>query len=190
MGTLPDKSDTFSVVYNSFLDGGKPAPHSREVAEWLLGSGLRRVVVGHQPQGDAPLIQERFGVQTVSVDTSYAYSVQWKVKQLKELFCSNEGDEEIAEDTFGAFSQLSWLSESRRLARESQPGDSRGAGPHVETLFFLPSDERTGQVIRGAPSSGLIYGQLSQTSSFAFQLLPVGEDKFIGRTVVIFEIGS
>jgi len=39
------------------------APPSRAVTEWLQAEGVRRVAVGHQPQGDAPLVLDRYGLQ-------------------------------------------------------------------------------------------------------------------------------
>ena len=198
MGAAPDKSDTATIIYCSYLENGAPAPLSKAVADWLLQSGVRRVVVGHQPQGDAPLIQDCHGVQTISVDTSYAKEVSWPRKLMEELFMApnssagvgkgdsikNVSTKAADDDEYHAFYRMSWLEASTRCSRGVEASDSRGRGVYVQTLFFLPAvdNDRSGVV---GPSSALIYGQLTQTSSFAFQLpaVPTGGDSFIGKTV-------
>lgn len=49
-------------------------PMDATVAEWLLQGGIRRVVVGHKPTGDAPAVLSATytGVEMVSADTSYS----------------------------------------------------------------------------------------------------------------------
>ena len=49
-------------------------PTDRTVAEWLLSGGIRRVVVGHKPTGDAPAVlsAHETGVEVVSADTNYS----------------------------------------------------------------------------------------------------------------------
>jgi hypothetical protein len=82
-----------------------PSPGSQSEAEaevkmnaYILAHGIRRIVVGHQPRGDAPLILCRDGLQVccisfsdklfsvvveglvtqvISADTSYAVNVEW-----------------------------------------------------------------------------------------------------------------
>lgn len=54
MGWLKDKSVNPSVIYATYLDAGKAQPMSEKVRTWLARSGVRKVVVGHQPNGDAP----------------------------------------------------------------------------------------------------------------------------------------
>jgi len=49
-------------------------PRDAKVAKWLLGEGVRRVVVGHKPSGDCPSVLSHTytGVEVLSVDTSYS----------------------------------------------------------------------------------------------------------------------
>jgi len=49
-----------------------------EVAAFVKRSGVKRIVVGHQPRGDAALILEKFGMQVISADTSYAVNSKWE----------------------------------------------------------------------------------------------------------------
>jgi hypothetical protein len=49
-------------------------PRDPDVATWLQGAGVRRVVVGHKPSGDSPAVlsSSYTGVEVISADTSYA----------------------------------------------------------------------------------------------------------------------
>ena len=49
-------------------------PRDADVAAWLQGAGIRRVVVGHKPSGDSPAVlsSSYTGVEVISADTSYA----------------------------------------------------------------------------------------------------------------------
>jgi hypothetical protein len=66
MTSLPDKSSNPSVMYNSYLNNGKPVRIEEEVANWLKKDGITKLVVGHQPNGDAPFIMDHLGVQVFS----------------------------------------------------------------------------------------------------------------------------
>jgi hypothetical protein len=85
MGMMRNKASTRSVIYSSYLMNGTPCPCSAQVAQWLRGRSdrvqdsttagcgssssqdastpIRRLVVGHQPHGDAPLTMNVFGLQ-------------------------------------------------------------------------------------------------------------------------------
>lgn len=88
MGQMAGGVATRSAIYSSYLHQGRPRPCSGAVAEWLLqpraikgsssSSGasrdvdgddgvryrsVRRVVVGHQPHADAPLVLQVQGLQ-------------------------------------------------------------------------------------------------------------------------------
>jgi hypothetical protein len=83
---MRNKATTRSVIYSSYLTNGTPCPCSAQVARWLRGGDdcaqdgtaggcgstsssssqgapIRRLVVGHQPHGDAPLTLNVFGLQ-------------------------------------------------------------------------------------------------------------------------------
>lgn len=79
MGPNPDGSTNTTVIYSNFLVNGKPTPMDTSVTKWLQDGGVNRVVVGHQPHGDAPLvIQCANGVQVVTGDTSYAKDAKYQ----------------------------------------------------------------------------------------------------------------
>jgi hypothetical protein len=60
------------------MNGGNPQQASVEVQEYLLNSGIHRVVTGHKPFGDSPTIlrapTDRFEV--VVADTSFSDTTQ------------------------------------------------------------------------------------------------------------------
>merc|ERR1711871_1054117 len=79
MGPNPDGSSNATVIYSNFIVNGKPAPMDPALTRWLLDAGISRLVVGHQPHGDAPLVlQCADGVQVITGDTSYAKNVKYE----------------------------------------------------------------------------------------------------------------
>ena len=70
MGRLADGTLNPSVIYNSYLQQvhgkvpvTKQAPLTGKPADWLKQSGVNKVVVGHQPVGDVPLVMNDHNVQ-------------------------------------------------------------------------------------------------------------------------------
>lgn len=66
MGWLEDKSVNPSVIYSNYLNRGSPTVPEAEVEELLSREGVARVLTGHQPHGDAPLIMNGERVQVQS----------------------------------------------------------------------------------------------------------------------------
>lgn len=80
--TTDAATDAREQVREKFANGAADAllyerwlsdPRNTEVAEWLQGAGIRRIVVGHKPSGDAPAVLSAAhnGVEVISADTSY-----------------------------------------------------------------------------------------------------------------------
>ena len=63
MGVLPDKSANPGVIYASYLVNGKANHLEENVANWLKNAQVNKIVVGHQPNADAPLILDDYGVK-------------------------------------------------------------------------------------------------------------------------------
>eukprot|EP00040_Diaphanoeca_grandis_P030919 m.183805 g.183805 ORF g.183805 m.183805 type:complete len:509 (-) comp32168_c4_seq2:40-1566(-) len=62
-----------STMVSSFLKDGNLAHLSPSVANYLKASGVRRVVVGHQPFGDSPgIIRTTPGLEIICADTSFS----------------------------------------------------------------------------------------------------------------------
>mmetsp|Transcript_9739 Transcript_9739/g.14687 ORF Transcript_9739/g.14687 Transcript_9739/m.14687 type:complete len:555 (+) Transcript_9739:139-1803(+) len=77
MGWMPDNSVNPTLVYDNFLSDGAPQPPPTDVIENLTKSGVRKLVTGHQPHGDAPVVIDSGGLQVITGDTSYARNVRW-----------------------------------------------------------------------------------------------------------------
>merc|ERR1711991_858826 len=54
-----------------------PVAIDEEVSSKLLASGFKRLIVGHQPHGDAPTPIEQNGLQVLMGDTSYSANTLW-----------------------------------------------------------------------------------------------------------------
>ena len=79
MGPNKDGTTNTTVIYCNYLVNGKPTPMDASLTKWLQEGGVNRIVVGHQPHGDAPLvIQCANGVQVITGDTSYAKDVKYQ----------------------------------------------------------------------------------------------------------------
>eukprot|EP00604_Paraphysomonas_vestita_P003498 CAMPEP_0174820572 /NCGR_PEP_ID=MMETSP1107-20130205/4492_1 /TAXON_ID=36770 /ORGANISM="Paraphysomonas vestita, Strain GFlagA" /LENGTH=501 /DNA_ID=CAMNT_0016036179 /DNA_START=610 /DNA_END=2112 /DNA_ORIENTATION=- len=77
MGWLPDKSVNPTLIYDNYLLDGAPSPPSSNVTQYLQQAGIKKVITGHQPHGDAPVVMSKDGIQFITGDTSYAKDVKW-----------------------------------------------------------------------------------------------------------------
>lgn len=85
MGTLPPPEpggapvpgSNFTAVTKRWVHDGQPAPPDAAASRWLTGGGVRLVVSGHQPHGDAPVIVNTPGLCVACADTSYSADTEW-----------------------------------------------------------------------------------------------------------------
>ncbi|KAL7538307.1 hypothetical protein ACHAXR_008452 [Thalassiosira sp. AJA248-18] len=90
MGTLPDRSKTQSCVYNSWMSEGLPRDDMfgsddslTAMSELFKREGIRIILSGHQPVGDAPwpIQVSKNGEETklwiMPCDTSFSGDVRW-----------------------------------------------------------------------------------------------------------------
>jgi len=62
-----------TVVFISAFSSGNVAPISEEAQSYLISNGIQRVVVGHRPVGDSPLIvRQGAQIERVFADLSYS----------------------------------------------------------------------------------------------------------------------
>lgn len=73
MGWLADKSRNPSVIYSSYLKNGKPDPIEVDTANWLKENKINKVIVGHQPHGDAPFIMDLNDIQVEKKNESFIF---------------------------------------------------------------------------------------------------------------------
>jgi len=78
MRDMPDGSQQPSVIYNGWLDDNYQPTlvPSEAMLSWLHSAGVRRVVCGHQPHGDAPLVLRLPDLLVATADTTYALEVK------------------------------------------------------------------------------------------------------------------
>lgn len=78
-----DNGKNPTVIYTSYLLNGSPVWPSDRATEWLARGGVTKLVVGHQPMGDSPLIlTSPGGLNVISADTCYSKGVQYLVSDL------------------------------------------------------------------------------------------------------------
>mmetsp|Transcript_8515 Transcript_8515/g.26485 ORF Transcript_8515/g.26485 Transcript_8515/m.26485 type:complete len:465 (-) Transcript_8515:101-1495(-) len=80
MRDVPGGARQPSIVYNGWLgDDYQPLELDEATAGWLRAAGVRRVVSGHLPHGDAPLVlRAAEGIDAITADVSYGRQVQWQ----------------------------------------------------------------------------------------------------------------
>jgi len=72
MGWMSDKSKNPTVIYASYLDFGKPCDVAIEVVDYFKKWNVSKIIVGHQPNGDAPFIMDKNNFQVITGDTGYS----------------------------------------------------------------------------------------------------------------------
>lgn len=80
MGWLPDKSVNPSVIYCTYEIDDDEQHDQRSIDRFRkMLCNIDRVVVGHKPRGDAPLVIDYYGVKVISGDTSYSSNTLWDI---------------------------------------------------------------------------------------------------------------
>lgn len=157
MGSLPGKVRNLTVIYDNFLNDGSPEPPDEAVLSFLMKSGVKRVVTGHQPHGDSPLIisskikdmrWEGSNVLFVACDTSYSNDVVWDL----DFFASSHQ----------AFEQLvSGPSSPSTAVHHAGKDDTRGIAVAEVNIQFETTS---------APSRIAINGILSNAFPYDFEV--------------------
>lgn len=157
----PGKTANPSVVYASYMAGGMPVEVTEATAKRLKDAGINRVVVGHQPHGDAPTVIQAHGIQIFMGDTSYSANTLWNYDDAENW--SKRSEEQLAEPSL----ELAGLP----IAQD----DSRGVS--VSDIEIRLPDGRS----RGARSQVFIRGVLSDGSTYAFEVQEAEQNKYIGK---------
>jgi hypothetical protein len=168
MQITADKSPNPSVIYSSYVDKGMPADLGKEYADKILGAGIKRIIVGHQPHGDAPTPIEIEGLQIMMGDTSYSGAVKWTFT----------GEPKDGEETWGPCTAELYDAPELGLASLPKNGeDSRGC-TISEVLLTFENDE----ILANHSSRGFAHGVLSDGSKYAWEQVSPGENKYLGKT--------
>jgi hypothetical protein len=171
----PDRKVNPSIIYSSFMSEGMPVDIHPSVTERLKTAGVRRVVVGHQPHGDAPTVIHQNGVQVFMGDTSYAANTLWDHTGSNVWEKRTHAD--VAHPELGAT--------NLPIASDNTRGISCS-----EILVHLKDDdeekeeekEKEGQARMGPSRSGVhIHGILSDCSTYSFEANDPSTDEYIGK---------
>jgi hypothetical protein len=168
MAITEDKVNNPSVIYSSYMDRGMPVAVDEGVANTILGSGFKRIIVGHQPHGDAPTPIERHGLQIIMGDTSYSANTLWTFTTpgAKEETWAKASDELLSEPALG-------------LTGVPTPKDnSRGIAVSEVVIAFDESSPTVGESV----SRVFCHGTLSDGSTYSFEQPEAGEqNKYLGK---------
>ena len=81
MGWLPNRDRNRTIVYRDWrgdkdLLASLPSP---SVIQTLMNNGINKIITGHKPDGDAPLVlsNDRNNFHVIAADTSYSGDTKW-----------------------------------------------------------------------------------------------------------------
>jgi hypothetical protein len=167
MAVAADQTPNPSAIYASYMNQGMPKDITKDFADKLLGAGVKRIVVGHQPHGDAPTILDQYGVQIFMGDTSYAANTQWPQAAEGETEKWAAFDIEKLSDPALGVAELPMLK-----------GDTRGCAVSEIVITFPESDVSTAPA---ASSRVFVHGILSDASVYAFEQAPSEGNALVGK---------
>jgi len=159
----PDKKTNPSIIYSSFINAGMPADIEESVAIKLQNAGINRIVVGHQPHGDAPTLIQQHGLQVFMGDTSYSAGTLW------DYGSTGTWSRREAADLANPDLELTGL--------PIEKDNTRGVAVS-EIIVVIPD----GNVQYGAKSNVFIHGILSDGSTYDFQQTDIETNRYVGKT--------
>mmetsp|Transcript_63007 Transcript_63007/g.204270 ORF Transcript_63007/g.204270 Transcript_63007/m.204270 type:complete len:456 (-) Transcript_63007:31-1398(-) len=103
MRDLVDGTQQASVVYNGWLgDNYQPIDFDdAATTAWIKDAGIRFVISGHLPHGDAPLVLRGEGVDAITADITYAAMTDWDGKREQEEDRPDRGRHAVCEVLLG-----------------------------------------------------------------------------------------
>lgn len=164
MAITGDKVSNPSVIYASYMDKGMPVTVDEEVCSKILASGFKRLIVGHQPHGDAPTPIEQNGLQILMGDTSYSANTLWTftTPDAKEETWAKAGEEMLTDPALGL--------KNVPLSKDNSRGITVS-----EILVAFPDAECK------SDSRAFMHGVLSDGSTYAFELPAAADNKYLGK---------
>lgn len=171
-GRMADGQDARSVIYCSYVAGGKPFPPDPNVERALAEAGIRLLVVGHQPYADAPYFSHGSRVSVLGADMSYSANVTRVVDP-------TDPTKAVAIDP---------ASLVPALGGEDAPSRDNTRGAAYTVVSFIQEDDGS------KPSRVFLRGRLADCATYDFEVDlktgPVGkktEDGWIANAVDIVE---
>ncbi|RYY83374.1 hypothetical protein EON63_11375 [archaeon] len=138
--------------------------------------GVRRMVVGHQPHGDAPYILSRHGVTCICADNAYSRNTQWPKRYLDMVYGIRDGDGHAQththmqrHDDSSAGDVYMSVAEYEKQKESGDPNSQTHADTHTHTqgkLHSTRSDVAYTEVLLTFPdTTGDLIGKLMRASS-------------------------
>lgn len=159
----PDKKTNPSIIYSSFIANGMPADIDASVATKLQSAGINRIIVGHQPHGDAPTLIQQHGLQVFMGDTSYSAGTLWNYDDA-EKWSKRE-----AADLANPALALTGLPIEKDNTR----------GVVVSEIIVVIPD---GNLQWGSKSRVFVHGILSDGSTYDFEQTDAATNQYVGKT--------
>ena len=208
MHVTADKSLNPSVIYNTYVDKGMPADLGKESADKILGAGIKRIIVGHQPHGDAPAPIEMDGLQIMMVRIIESWNPNSNNNNnnnkmnLSNFFVSSlsilslllvlqgdtsysgdvkwtfSGESKDSEETWGPCTPELYDAPELGLASLPKNGEDTRGCAISEILVIFENDE----ILASHSSRGFAHGVLSDGSKYAWEQVSPGENKYLGKT--------
>eukprot|EP01031_Cornospumella_fuschlensis_P035299 gene35299-42771_t len=169
MGWTADRQLNPSVIYATYLKAGSVEKMGQKAADWLKKAGVRRLVVGHQPHGDAPYILNQHGVTCICADNAYSRNTQWSKRHLDALF----GEESQSSDEYLSVAEYTKRKEaSEHIHEPHKLHGTRSDVAYTEVLLNF----RDGSAPIGEQSGSAVENNSLNIHSLCTAVTPTGAD--------------
>eukprot|EP01130_Rhizamoeba_saxonica_P000656 TRINITY_DN10602_c0_g1_i1.p1 TRINITY_DN10602_c0_g1~~TRINITY_DN10602_c0_g1_i1.p1 ORF type:complete len:744 (-),score=128.14 TRINITY_DN10602_c0_g1_i1:24-2255(-) len=98
----------YTCLVTSFVKDGVFRCPSNRVCNYLYSNNIKRVVVGHKPYGDSPVVLQKNGIEFISCDTSYSDFSK------KDNRGSAVSEVRIIGDLFGNYTEIEGILHDKR----------------------------------------------------------------------------
>jgi hypothetical protein len=188
-----------TVIYTSYLSRGNPICPSNCASDWLSSAGVTKLIVGHQPVGDTPLLLSASnGLTAICADVCYSKGVQYRLSDLRKSVhnpnsatCHSGSDEtDNSDDVYLSYSQYA-IENGICNVPSPEPwvlADSRASLNISEVCLISYQDEpihvwssQNSMVFPPVATNVSVYGVLSQGSKFEFTFPDPPGDSLIGK---------
>jgi hypothetical protein len=187
MGGLPGRKANRTVIYASYLRGAVAHYSAGSVADWLAVSGVQRIVVGHQPNGDCPWTLNAHGLTSVSADQAYSRHTLWPLRHFLDYPAGRSDCAVAAGEEFVSYHDFCRRFPEHPAAKLfsavpqsgadfSQRHSTRAPLACSELLLTFPHGLEVGR-----PSTLTAAGSLSDGSTYSFSVEP---SSFVGMKVI------
>eukprot|EP00981_Chlorochromonas_danica_P012288 scaffold4749_cov174-Ochromonas_danica.AAC.3 len=168
MNLLPDNIDNPSVTYCSYLLRGEPVELTSTTAEWLKEGGVKKVIVGHQPNGDAPFLMDRHGIWVPTSQLQSEADKENVYGSIDSFLLDQVGQEAIDNGLPQCVTSIGSQANTRHLMATA------------EVCVLFDHEPQLGEGKREQTGTLYLHGRLGQGSSYDFTLQDNAK-RYIGK---------